>query len=91
MLWSALIVPRRHPVGTITASIIMGGSPNLVRRKAVLSSHPLAEGHGARFVVDAADAETGTRLFRHDPFGHGNVIAAVRVHEWDTAMDEFSR
>lgn len=68
-----------------------GCSPNLVRRKAVLSSHPLAEGHGARFVVDAADAETGTRLFRHDPFGHGNVIAAVRVHEWDTAMDEFSR
>lgn len=67
-----------------------GWLAELVRRKVVLSSHPFAEAHGARFVVDAADAETVTRLFTHDPFARANLVETVRVREWDSAMDEFT-
>lgn len=67
-----------------------GWLAELVRRKVVLSSHPFAEGHGARFVVDAADAETVTRLFTHDPFARANLVETVRVREWDSAIFEFT-
>jgi uncharacterized protein YciI len=60
----------------------------LVRRKVVLSTHPVAEGHGALFIVDAADADTTTRLFTHDPFAHANLVATVRVREWNPEIGE---
>lgn len=56
----------------------------LVRRKVVLSSGPpLADHTGAQFIVDAADEDTVTRLFTHDPFAQANLVAKVLIGTWN--------
>nr|WP_271213758.1 YciI family protein [Rhodococcus wratislaviensis]GLK40992.1 hypothetical protein GCM10017611_78670 [Rhodococcus wratislaviensis] len=60
----------------------------LVRRKVVLSSGPLADHTGAQFIVDAADEDTVTRLFTHDPFAQANLVAKVLIGTWNPVIGE---
>ncbi|TQC48837.1 hypothetical protein EEB14_12750 [Rhodococcus sp. WS4] len=67
-----------------------GWVSELVRRKIVRSTGPLADGHGALFIVDAADEDTTARLFAQDPFAQENLVEKVHIREWTPAMGEFS-
>ncbi|WP_072801970.1 YciI family protein [Rhodococcoides yunnanense] len=62
----------------------------LVRRKIVRSSGPLADHSGAMFIVQAADADAVARLFSHDPFARADLVEDIRVSEWSPAMGDFS-
>ncbi|BAH48516.1 YciI family protein [Rhodococcus opacus] len=62
----------------------------LLRRKIMRSSGPLASGHGALFIVDAEDEDAVARLFAHDPFAEEKLVANVQIREWAPAMGEFS-
>ncbi|WP_072691292.1 YciI family protein [Rhodococcus marinonascens] len=62
----------------------------LVRRHVVRSMHPLADGSGAVIIVDAEDADSVARLFRHDPFSLADLVENVRISEWTPPIDEFS-
>lgn len=62
----------------------------LVSRDVILSSGPFADGNGALIIVDAADADTVSLLFTHDPFAVAELIAAVRITEWVPVFGQFS-
>lgn len=55
----------------------------LVRRKVVLSSSPVADHSGFQFIVDAADADTVARLFGHDPFAQAHLVSHVSISPWN--------
>ncbi|MGA9872845.1 MAG: YciI family protein [Rhodococcus sp. (in: high G+C Gram-positive bacteria)] len=62
----------------------------MVRRKIIRSSGPLADHSGAMFVVSAANADAVARLFAHDPFARAGLVDDVRITEWAPATGEFS-
>ncbi|SNS24544.1 YciI family protein [Rhodococcoides kyotonense] len=62
----------------------------LVRRKVVRSSGPLADHTGAMFIVQASDEDAVRRLFSHDPFVLADLVADIKISEWTPAMGEFS-
>jgi uncharacterized protein YciI len=62
----------------------------MVRRKIIRSSGPLADHSGAMFVVQATDADAVASLFAHDPFSRAGLVESVRIVEWAPAMGEFS-
>ena len=63
---------------------------DLVSRSIVLSSGPFADGNGALIIVDAADADTVSLLFTHDPFAIADLIEKVRITEWVPVLGQFS-
>ena len=63
---------------------------DLVSRSIVLSSGPFADGNGALIIVDAADADTVSLLFTHDPFAIADLIENVRITEWVPVLGQFS-
>ncbi len=54
------------------------------------STGPLADGHGALFIVEAEDEDAVARLFAQDPFVQENLVEKVQIREWTPAMGEFS-
>ncbi|WP_338892600.1 YciI family protein [Rhodococcus sovatensis] len=62
----------------------------MVRRKTIRSSGPLADHSGAMFIVSASDAGAVARVFAHDPFARAGLVEDVRITEWKPAMGEFS-
>lgn len=62
----------------------------MVRRRTIRSSGPLADHSGAMFIVESADADSVARLFARDPFARADLIENVRITEWKPAMGEFS-
>lgn len=62
----------------------------MVRRKTIRSSGPLADHSGAMFIVESVDADAVARLFSHDPFARAGLIDDVRITQWTPAMGEFS-
>lgn len=62
----------------------------LMRRKVVRSSGPLADHSGAVIIVNGTDKGSVERLFAHDPFAVADLIENVRISEWAPAMGEFS-
>ncbi|MFV9457785.1 YciI family protein [Rhodococcus sp. NM-2] len=67
-----------------------GWLTELVRRKVIRSTGPLADGHGALFIVDAEDEDAVARLFTQDPFAQENLVQNVQIRGWTPAMGEFS-
>ncbi|QNG19130.1 hypothetical protein G4H71_19600 [Rhodococcus triatomae] len=63
---------------------------DLVERRIVLSSGPFADGAGAFIVVDAADRDTVSLLFTHDPFAKAGLVDRVRIVEWTPVLGRFS-
>ena len=51
---------------------------------------PFADGNGALIIVDAADADTVSLLFTHDPFAIADLIEKVRITEWVPVLGQFS-
>lgn len=62
----------------------------LVRRRTIRSSGPLADHSGALFIVESADADTVTRMFSHDPFARAGLVESVRVTEWQPKRGDAS-
>ncbi|ELB86480.1 hypothetical protein Rwratislav_44771, partial [Rhodococcus wratislaviensis IFP 2016] len=42
----------------------------------------------AQFIVDAADEDTVTRLFTHDPFAQANLVSKVLISKWHPVIGE---
>lgn len=62
----------------------------MVRRKIIKSSGPLADHSGAMFIVECSDAECVARQFAHDPFVRANLVGDVTITEWAPAAGEFA-
>lgn len=62
----------------------------MVRRKTIRSSGPLADHSGAMFIVDMPDADAVARLFAHDPFTRAHLVDDIKITEWKPAQGEFS-
>ncbi|MDV7245820.1 MULTISPECIES: YciI family protein [Rhodococcus] len=67
-----------------------GWIAEMIRRKVVRSTGPLADGTGAFIIADGPDEETVTRLFQQDPFVQAKLVENLRVSEWHPVMGEFS-
>lgn len=62
----------------------------MVRRKKIRSSGPLADHSGAMFIVESSDKDAAARLFAHDPFARAGLVERVRIDEWTPSTGEFS-
>lgn len=62
----------------------------MVRRKTIRSSGPLADHSGAMFIVQSADKDAAARLFAHDPFTRAGLVEDIRITEWSPSVGEFS-
>lgn len=62
----------------------------LMRRKIVRSSGPLADRSGAVIIAEGADRESISRLFEHDPFALADLIDSVSISEWQPVIGEFA-
>lgn len=63
----------------------------MVRRKIIRSSGPLADHSGAMFIVDAPNVDAVSRQFAHDPFVRAQLVDDVRITEWEPTKGEFSQ
>lgn len=62
----------------------------LVRRKIIRSSGPLADHSGAMFIVQSTDADAVARQFARDPFARAGLVDDVRITEWQPTKGELS-
>ncbi|MFC8180186.1 YciI family protein [Rhodococcus sp. NPDC057297] len=62
----------------------------MVRRKTIRSSGPLADHSGAMFIVECPDRDAVARLFAHDPFNRAGLVADVRISQWAPTVGELS-
>ena len=62
----------------------------MIRRKIIRSSGPLADPSGAMFIVQSPDRDAVARQFTHDPFVLAGLVEDVKITEWAPAAGEFS-
>ncbi|AOW94622.1 hypothetical protein BFN03_08085 [Rhodococcus sp. WMMA185] len=62
----------------------------LTRRHMVRSMQPLHDGGGLVIIVDADDADSVARLFKHEPFARAGLVEKVHISEWTPSVDELS-